>query len=271
MYKKIIFILNMKIIHNLNKYCYIKGAERKEDQLEESKENQLEKSYISESEYEPSEGEDTADDSENEDESEKSNSLESTAISSTDVSLLNASFNIPGNSACDDAILKADLSKGPKGDGKASCCIYCGKFQMKLPRHLASKHFNEKEVSDFLKLPKGPPKNAAIANIRKKGNFLYNVDAEKNGGKLIPVRRPRTEEKRSGENFTACPKCKGFYTKNNLRHHYAKCTNKNVNTRGILVAARTAIGRIHPVASIIMRQYIIPHMKENDVTNCAIR
>lgn len=182
----------MEIIHNLNKYCYIKGAERKEDQLEESKENQLEKSYISESEYEPSEGEDTEDDSENEDESEKINSMESTpAISSTDVSLvLNASFNIPGNSACDDAILKADLSKGPKGDGKASCCIYCRKFQMKLPRHLASKHFNEKEVSDFLKLPKGPQKNAAIANIRKKGNFLYNVDAEKNGRKLIPMRRP---------------------------------------------------------------------------------
>lgn len=65
---------------------------------------------------------------------------------STDVSLiLNASFNVPGNSACHDAILKADLSKGPKDDDKPSYCLYCGKFQTKLPRHLALKHLKEKE------------------------------------------------------------------------------------------------------------------------------
>lgn len=80
------------------------------------------------------------------------------------------------------------------------------------------------------------------------------------------MRRPRTEDKRSGKNFTACPKCKGFYTKNNLRHHYVKCANKNSNSRGILAAARTAIGRIHPVASTKMRQHIIPYMQEDEVT-----
>lgn len=83
---------------------------------------------------------------------------------------------------------------------------------------------------------------------------------------MIPTRRPRTEEKRSGENFTACPKCKGFYTKNNVRHHYAKYANKNSNSQRILAAAKIAIGRIHPVASAIMRRYVVPYMQEDEVT-----
>lgn len=114
----------------------------------------MEESGTSGSEYEPSEGEDTEDDSE--DEAKEDNSMEDITDISTDASIvLNASFNVPGNSACDDATLKADLSKGPKGNDKRSCCLYCGELQTKFPRHLASKHSKEKEVSDFLELSKG--------------------------------------------------------------------------------------------------------------------
>lgn len=119
----------------------------------------MKESGTSESEYEPSEGEDTEDETENdsEDEEDKAekDSVEDVTDRSTDVSLvLHASFNVPRNSACDDIELKADLSKGPKGEDKASYGLYCGKSQKKFPRHLASKHFKEKEVSDFLELSK---------------------------------------------------------------------------------------------------------------------
>lgn len=71
----------------------------------------MEDSGTSELEYEPSEGEDTENDTE--DKAEEDVSMESITDMSTNASLiLNASFNIPGHSAYDDVMLKADLSKG---------------------------------------------------------------------------------------------------------------------------------------------------------------
>lgn len=173
---------------------------------------------------------------------------------------------MPGNSACDDENLRADLSHGPKGSNKRDCCLYCQKLQTKLCRHLTLIHCNEEAVASFSLLPKNSDeRRRAIAAIRKKGNFLFNVNSDLNKGSLNPVRRPRTEMKRSGTNFTACPNCKGFYTKNNIRHHYRSCTKKIWNTRGLLTAARQVIGRLHPIASEAMRKRIIPNMQEDDI------
>lgn len=106
---------------------------------------------------------------------------------------MNAPFNVPGNSACDDKNLKADL----KGGQKKSFCIYCHKIYSKLPRHLYDKHRSEEDVAKILSYPQGSDaRKQEISSLRKKGNFLHNVTEEYNNGVIIPVRRPRT--KRSG-------------------------------------------------------------------------
>ena len=81
-----------------------------------------------------------------------------------------------------------------------------------------------------------------IAKIRKKGNFLFNVNSDWNNGKLIPVRRPTKNEKRPGQDFVPCAKCRGFYSKNNIRHHYRQCSkSKGVTTRNVLSLARQVV------------------------------
>lgn len=128
------------------------------------------------------------------------------------------------------------------------------------------KHFKEEAVASFLLFSKkSEGRRQGIAAIRKKGNFLFNVTSDLNKGTLIPLRRPRKEEKRLGTNFTACPKCRGFYMITNLRHHYRKCCNKFSNSKGVLAAARQAIGRVHPFASEAMRKKILPNMQEDEI------
>lgn len=222
-------------------------------------ENDVSNEDGSDSVYKPSDSENGSSDVEPDEIHEcVENSFESSLI-------LNFSFNIPGNSACDDNQMCAELSKGAKGEQKKNYCLFCKQPQSKIARHLENKHQNEESVMAFCTLKKGSlERKNAIAVLRKKGNFLFNVKQDLNNGILVPTRRPRTEEKRSGKCFTACPNCKGFYTKNNIRHHYAACTGK-VGSKGVLSKARCTIGRIHEQASKVMRHEIIPVMREDEI------
>lgn len=179
-----------------------------------------------------------------------------------------AFFNVPGKSACDDANLKTDLSKSK--DVKKNLCFYCKKFQTQLARHLEMKHAQEELVKEFVSLPKASQKRKdAIAIIRKKGNFELFVDKDLNKDKMfVPVRRPTDEKKNSAENFAVCPDCQGLYTKNNLRHHSAKCPMQKDGSRGVMMKSRAVVGRIHHRASDVLRQKVIPRMVEDDVVRC---
>lgn len=115
-------------------------------------------------------------------------------------------FNVPGNTACDESELTAELSNGPKGDKKKNFCLFCNTLQSKISRHLENKHQDENRVKDFLNLPKRSTERLnKIANIRKEGNFIFNTTKEYNHGRMITVRRPTQKEKQNGMNFVNCP------------------------------------------------------------------
>lgn len=224
--------------------------------------------------YDPS---DSKTDSEEESESEKVNkSKEENTMSSVecnsslDLSIkFSSSFNVPGNSACDDKGLTTESSQ--LKNIKKHFCFYCKKFHTQIARHLEMKHALEEDVQEFMSYKKGSSeRKRAISVIRKKGDFELLVKKNLNKGKIVvPVRRPVDKDKCLATKFAVCPACKGLYTKNNIRHHIAKCPqHENNSSRGIMTNFRIAVGRVHQKACIVLRQEVIPHMAEDDVVRC---
>ncbi|XP_057329224.1 uncharacterized protein LOC130670065 [Microplitis mediator] len=183
----------------------------------------------------------------------------------TSSSLIN-SFNMPGNSGWDDNDVIAELTCN-KGNSKKDFCIFCKEEILKIARHFEIKHRDEPEVQSFLDLKKkSAERRRAIGMLRKKGNFEFNKKQTYNHkdhkpGVIKVVRCPNQESKQSGGNFAPCSNCKGWYTKNNLRHHYPACKGNAANSKGILAKARKLQGQIHQRASKDMRYKILPAMK----------
>ncbi|KYN00576.1 hypothetical protein ALC62_08645 [Cyphomyrmex costatus] len=167
--------------------------------------------------------------------------------------------------------LFVEMSQGRKGDKKSNFCVYCNTMQTKIARHLELKHSKEEAVIKFLLLPKGShERKTMIGNIRKKGNFEFNTNADLNNGFMNVVRRPNNRTMQNGSNFLPCPKCKGFYTKRNLRHHFRYCTNKKDTSRSVLHLARSTAKSAHNRASVKLRTRIIPILRQ-DVIRDLIR
>lgn len=80
---------------------------------------------------------------------------------------------------------------------------------------------------------------------------------------MIVSRRPSKVNK-SASDFTCCPKCKGYYTKNNIRHHFQDCNKSSIGRR-VMILGRKIQARIHPKASDIVRKIIFPILREDDV------
>lgn len=102
-----------------------------------------------------------------------------------------------------------------------------------------------------------------IDTIRKENNFIYNTSSQFNTGELIVSRRPSKANK-SASDFICCPKCKGYYTKNNIRHHFQYCNKKSIG-RQVMVLGRKIQARIHIKASDMVRKVIFPILREDDV------
>lgn len=86
---------------------------------------------------------------------------------------------------CRDDELFVQLSRGSKGDKKSNFCFCYNTMQTKIARHLELKHKNEEEVKKFLSFPKkSGERREVISQIRKKGNFKFNTQADLNSGLL---------------------------------------------------------------------------------------
>ncbi|XP_066597120.1 uncharacterized protein [Prorops nasuta] len=183
---------------------------------------------------------------------------------STDI---DSSTNAPGSSACDD--LNMLVAKRSTNAGcKKNFCFFCKTQQTKISRHLENKHANEEEVQKFILLPKGNKERKQIIDIlRRKCDFLHNVNDEYNKGQLIVCRRPNKKREKQACDYTACSKCKGFFSKTTIRHHYDRCiSTTKKQKRSVMVNARATLGRIHAVASEIMRKVIFPVLREDKFT-----
>lgn len=180
-------------------------------------------------------------------------------------SSFSSSFAMPGKSSLPPTGLKVQTSLGKSGKFKSHFCFYCKTMQLSIARHLERKHSDEKLVKKFVSLKrKSEERRKAIDLIRKKGDFLHNTDPMYNQGYLITVRRNQKGKEKQPEEMINCPKCAGFYTQNNIRHHYSDCNDSNLgNTRTLLQKACRKIGRVHPDATYKMRHDIIPVLRKN--------
>jgi len=59
--------------------------------------------------------------------------------------------------------------------------------------------------------------------IRKNENFIYNTDPSLNKDEIIVCRRPAENYHKTVQDFTGNPKCKGWFTKNNIKHYFKQC------------------------------------------------
>lgn len=123
----------------------------------------------------------------------------------------------------------------------------------------------EEKVKKFTSLPKSSTERKKIISIiRRKGNYLFNTDSTYNTGEIIVCRKPPESKKKKTCDFICCAGCKGFFTKNNIRHHFKDCTEKIVG-RSVNVLGRKVEGRIHESANSILRNIVFPVLREDDV------
>ena len=100
-------------------------------------------------------------------------------------------------------------------------CFYCGKFQTKLPRHLFRIHGDEKLVVEAINLPKrSKERNIKLEEIRRKGEYIRNIEALRNNTTVCPVRR---SFKNPNAELLPCEFCFGFFNARRLHKHRETC------------------------------------------------
>jgi len=114
--------------------------------------------------------------------------------------------------------------------------------------------------------PGNTERKKIIDLLRRKGNFIYNTNIDLNKGDLIVCRRPKRNLNRQASDFIPCAKCKGFFSKNNIRHHFASCSQRRNPQRNVKILGRTVACRIHFSASSPLRRLVFPVMREDTVT-----
>ncbi|KAJ8321044.1 hypothetical protein KUTeg_002631 [Tegillarca granosa] len=113
---------------------------------------------------------------------------------------------------------------------KKHACLYCGKLDLKISRHLCKKHGNEKAIAQLA--PPNQSKKAQLErehvldSLRNEGDFLYNIDLlqnrNKDGEGLIVAKRPVAGEHEFND-YLPCKYCLKFYLKSELWRHAKKC------------------------------------------------
>ncbi|XP_077280471.1 uncharacterized protein LOC143907508 isoform X2 [Temnothorax americanus] len=191
--------------------------------------------------------------------------ITASSASSLDASQINN--NVP---VCNDEVMYVESSN--LKSVKRNYCIFCSKLQTQLVRHFEMVHKNEPDVKKFAILPKKNQERRKIIDIlRKNGNFKFNTNSEVNNGQLIVCRRPNDKYNKMATDYTACAKCKAHFAKSTIRHHSRRCFEKKfTKNRCVMIMGRRVTCRLHPSASDVLRTVVFPVMREDDVTR-AIR
>ncbi|XP_066590803.1 uncharacterized protein [Prorops nasuta] len=226
----------------------------------------VDKETMSDSDYNPADYDQSSESSFEYTKDANNNSGRSIKNISKESTDLEISVNIPGKAACNDEEMFV-LPRSSKI--KKKICIYCKKLQTKIARHLESKHADQDDVKKFSVLPKGcRERKLIIDTIRKKGDFLHNIDENLNKGELTVCRRPTQENNRKATDYAACSNCKGFFSKKTLRHHFDQCNSKKKKkgSRSVTIMGRAVTARIHNVANDVLKKIVFPVMREDKYT-----
>ncbi|XP_071792889.1 uncharacterized protein [Asterias amurensis] len=101
---------------------------------------------------------------------------------------------------------------------KKHYCFYCDEPQAKLPRHLQSRHKEEREVVEIASETDVSARKKLLLYIRNIGNHRHNCQVLREGkGVLIIVYRPNHEA--SPHAYGPCIHCYGYYVRLDLWRH----------------------------------------------------
>ena len=97
----------------------------------------------------------------------------------------------------------------------------CGKCQTKLPRHLFRIHGDGELVVEAINLPKkSKERKNKLEEIRRKGEYIRNVEVIRNNTTVCPVRQ--SFKNPNGE-LLPCEFCFGFFNARRLGKHRETC------------------------------------------------
>nr|XP_046237444.1 uncharacterized protein LOC124054940 [Scatophagus argus]XP_046237445.1 uncharacterized protein LOC124054940 [Scatophagus argus] len=122
--------------------------------------------------------------------------------------------------------VKRTRSDGKRRWDKKHYCVFCRRPQVKIARHLLSKHADQQEVAAASMLPTGSKqRHLLLEHLRCRGNYLHNIEVIRQGsGEIIPWRQPSEEV--DARNYLPCPLCLGFFLRADLWKHQASCRKK---------------------------------------------
>ena len=108
---------------------------------------------------------------------------------------------------------------------KTHSCTYCGQIKQNMGRHLELVHDEEPDVAKIIKFTKNSAERCiAFDGLLKEGDFKHNNTVLKEGkGVVIPKYR---SVEGANVRYIPCEYCKGFYSKNGMRHQKACKKNK---------------------------------------------
>eukprot|EP00105_Crassostrea_gigas_P044477 XP_019928625.1 PREDICTED: uncharacterized protein LOC105342541 isoform X2 [Crassostrea gigas] len=120
--------------------------------------------------------------------------------------------------------------KGKHDYQKLHACLYCGKRDLKISRHLLTHHQDESDVAKLPAVSKNRNSTSQrrrekeLDSLRNMGDFLYNVEQlqKKKGLPLIVARRP-VGGKHTQSDYLPCKFCLRFYLKVELWRHCKTC------------------------------------------------
>ena len=149
-------------------------------------------------------------------------------------------------------------------------CLYCGKSQPKIGRHLQIVHSKEQEVKNLEEMDK-ISKETNLDLLRYKGDFYHNIKVLKIGGELIVWRRPAPNDIVTFKSYVPCVHCLVFVTKDEMWRHLKTCKNKgNENNNNIIAQCDMLLysNKYSTGASKELIPLVLDKMNKDDLYNC---
>lgn len=150
---------------------------------------------------------------------------------------------------------------------KTVSCIYCEQYVTNFTRHISRKHSTEIQVFRYNSFPKGSKERQMLVNdLRKRGNFLNNVDTDKS---IKPVRRPKCPTNAS--QYLPCKSCYGLFKKTYLARHEKICKSAKSKLVGRNKAQSDAQNLLLAFSNndCQLVKDVFPHMAADEISKVA--
>ena len=165
--------------------------------------------------------------------------------------------------------LTADISIQFEGKQKVHFCLFCGKLQKVISRHLKDMHCDEEAVRDLENMPR-KEKARFLTELKNRGDHVNNLKViEQQKGMLVVARKPSNPNAVKLEDFGPC-KCLKWLLKDQLFDHQDFCwanPDKKANkksSRGVLkkqsekrILARKVLGALGDTDPTNLEQHLV--------------